>query len=351
MADPPPPAGRAVGRARGRARARTQEELDSIRMPGIALRPPPVGSAGAGDSAGQVGRGRAVTPEGSTSTRGRGVSQERDSVQIPGPGRGNFLRGSVQPAAGAGPDPSSQSRTSGTISSADSVVQPLAQMSLAQGTGVSSASGGNGNGNGIAPSIGRGATRGRRDRQDFYPRTRPDTCTSKQGTSGTPVTVTANFFRLVSKPDWRLLKYRVDMTPEVDETKVRKALVYHHKGTKLQNMIFDGTLLFTDTRLSPTDDVTPVIWTSQRTDGTIVTISLRHVEELMPTDYHYLQFFNLVLRRVLEGMKLQLVGRNYFNPNARINMSNHKLELWPGYETSIRQHEDRYNIFHTFLSK
>merc|ERR1712112_564610 len=38
--------------------------------------------------------------------------------------------------------------------------------------------------------------------------------------------------------------------------------------------------------------------------------------------------------------KLQLMGRNYFNPNARINMSNHKLELWPGYETSIRQHED-----------
>merc|ERR1719348_863584 len=142
------------------------------------------------------------------------------------------------------------------------------------------------------------------------------------------------------KPDRRLLKYRVDMKPDIDFLKKRKAMVYQHKGTKLQNMVFDGTLLFTDTRISPTDDVTPVIWISQTNEGEAIELSLRLVEELQPTDYHYLQFFNLVLRRVLEGMKLQLVGRNFYNPNAAIRMANHRLELWPGYETSIRQHED-----------
>ena len=81
----------------------------------------------------------------------------------------------------------------------------------------------------------------------------------------------------------------------------------------------------------------PYAWS---VEGEAIELSLRLVEELQPTDYHYLQFFNLVLRRVLEGMKLQLVGRSYFNPNAKITMTNHKLELWPGYETSIRQHED-----------
>ena len=39
-------------------------------------------------------------------------------------------------------------------------------------------------------------------------------------------------------------------------------------------------------------------------------------------------------------MQLQLVGRDYFDPGAKIVMANHKLELWPGYQTSIRQHED-----------
>ena len=158
---------------------------------------------------------------------------------------------------------------------------------------------------------------------------------------GKPLEVTTNFFRVVSKPDWRLLKYRVDMKPDIDHTAVRKAMVYQHKGTKLQNMVFDGTLLFTDTRLSPTDEVTPVVWTSEKREGGIVEVSLRLVEELQPSDYHYMQFFNLVMRRILEGMKLQLVGqRNYFDPQAKILMANHKLELWPGYETSIRQHED-----------
>lgn len=105
-------------------------------------------------------------------------------------------------------------------------------------------------------------------------------------------------------------------------------------------MIFDGTLLFTDTRLSPTDDVTPVTWTSTKRDDTVVTLTIKMVEELMPTDYHYMQFFNLILRRAMAGMNLQLVGRNYFDPEARdTSMRNHKLEIWPGYETSIRQHE------------
>jgi hypothetical protein len=33
------------------------------------------------------------------------------------------------------------------------------------------------------------------------------------------------------------------------------------------------------------------------------------------------------------------VGRNYYNPMERIEMKFFKMELWPGYVTSIRQHE------------
>merc|ERR1719342_31113 len=296
------------------------------------MSPPPVGAVV--ETVGAHGRGRATTPDSSISQgRGRGVTPERDSINVPSTGRGAFLRGALasqtQQSQAATVDTSSVRTGS---SSADSLVQPLAQVGLSASSITTSGAGG---GNGSAPSIGRGATRGRRDRQDFQPRTRPETCTSKQGSGGDPLPISCNFFRLVSKPDWRLLKYRVDMSPEIDFTKLRKALVYQHKGTKLKNMIFDGTLLFTDTRLAPTDDVTPVIWTSQRNDGTIVTLSIRLVEELQPSDYHYMQFFNLVLRRVLEGMKLELVGRNYYDPSAKILLSNHKLELWPGYETSL----------------
>lgn len=38
-------------------------------------------------------------------------------------------------------------------------------------------------------------------------------------------------------------------------------------------------------------------------------------------------------------MKLQLVGRNYFDPSARLAIPEFNLEVWPGFVTSIRQHE------------
>merc|ERR1719402_1261582 len=37
---------------------------------------------------------------------------------------------------------------------------------------------------------------------------------------------------------------------------------------------------------------------------------------------------------------MKLVGRNYYDPTAKVELKQFKLELWPGYETSIRQHED-----------
>ena len=37
--------------------------------------------------------------------------------------------------------------------------------------------------------------------------------------------------------------------------------------------------------------------------------------------------------------KLELIRRNYYNPKSSITLGLYKLELWPGYVTSIRQHE------------
>ena len=43
---------------------------------------------------------------------------------------------------------------------------------------------------------------------------------SKQGEAGTKVALKANYFSIRQKPNWRLYQYRVDMTPEIDFTKV-----------------------------------------------------------------------------------------------------------------------------------
>merc|ERR1719228_1263316 len=84
-----------------------------------------------------------------------------------------------------------------------------------------------------------------------------------------------------------------------------------------------------------------MILTSEMREGTKVEITIKEVGEIQPTDYHYMQFFNIVLRSALEKMKLELIRRDYYDPKAAIILKQHKLELWPGYVTSIRQHEEK----------
>ena len=259
-----------------------------------------------------LGRG-AVSP----SNVGRGVSPGKEAPRVASSGRAHH-RGSVTGKPGAVSDTSSS----------------LASMKISSNSGSVAGSSSMGEGG----SVGRGAVRGRRERAtDFYVRTRPDTLQSKKGTLGDEMACASNYFALVAKPNWRLLQYRVDMIPEIDHTKVRKALLYHHKD-KLPKFMFDGTVLFTTTRLDPDDK--PMILTSTRDhDNTTVAITIKLVGEVQPTDYHYMQFFNIVLRSAMEKMQLELIRRNYYDPKAAIILNQYKLELWPGYVTSIRQHE------------
>merc|ERR1719204_667609 len=104
-------------------------------------------------------------------------------------------------------------------------------------------------------------------------------------------------------------------------------MLYSHKDT-LPKMIFDGTMMFTTNRLT-------------QDKSAKIEITIKEVGEVQPTDYHYMQFFNIVLRKAMENMQLELIRRDYYDPKAAIILKQHKLELWPGYVTSIRQHEEK----------
>ena len=152
---------------------------------------------------------------------------------------------------------------SGVSSSDLSLSSSLSSVKLS-GTGTGDGAVVLGAAGGSSQSLGRGATRGRRDRVDqFILRTKPSTLDSKQGAGGKEISLASNYFELIAKPNWRLMQYRVDMKPEVENTKVRKALMYHHKE-QLPKFLFDGTMLFSTTRLN-TDDQ-PIILSSEMND-------------------------------------------------------------------------------------
>ncbi|XP_011301414.1 protein aubergine [Fopius arisanus] len=185
---------------------------------------------------------------------------------------------------------------------------------------------------------GRGTMRGRMVVHPDILNTRPESNTNKNGNIGERIQLLANYFKITTKPDWCLYQYRVDFAPEEDRTIVKKGLLRLHRET-LGSYIFDGTVMYTANRLIPPNGPDMELFGQRRSDGENIRITIRLVGDMVKGDPHYLQFYNIMARRSLEHLQLQLVGRNYFDPAAKVMVAEHKFELWPGYITSIRQHE------------
>jgi hypothetical protein len=49
-------------------------------------------------------------------------------------------------------------------------------------------------------------------------------------------------------------------------------------------------------------------------------ITVRLVGTVEPTDYHYIAFFNILLRSIMEKLGLDLLGRNYYDQKVRESM-------------------------------
>ncbi|KAF6198266.1 hypothetical protein GE061_008013 [Apolygus lucorum] len=180
-----------------------------------------------------------------------------------------------------------------------------------------------------------------RPRSDVPPpsvvKTRPDRINSKKGEAGQKVMLQANYFNLNTRPDWSLYQYRVDFAPEEDRTAVKKRLLRCHEQTIGSGYIFDGTVLFVVTRLHPEP---LVLHTKNEAGDENVRITIKQAGDLVMGDHNYLQLFNIVMRKCLDGLQLQLVGRDFFDALQKVEIRDFNLELWPGYLTSIRQHEN-----------
>ncbi|XP_001949497.1 piwi-like protein Siwi [Acyrthosiphon pisum] len=188
--------------------------------------------------------------------------------------------------------------------------------------------------------IGRGAARGRRQIDvEHYRTPRPQSslgAIGKQGKSGQTVPLLANYFPITSYTNWCLYQYRVDFNPEEDRISTKKGLLGQHRE-RLGGYLFDGTMLFSGSRFDP-----PVfeLTSTRRSDDQIVVITVKFTNVIETGDYANIQVFNLLLRNCLRHLKLTMIGRNFYDPEAKIDMAQYKLQLWPGYETTIGRYED-----------
>ena len=64
------------------------------------------------------------------------------------------------------------------------------------------------------------------------------------------------------------------------------------------------------------------LFSTRTSDEQPVRITVRLVGDLAGGDYHYLQFFNILMRKALGRLQLQLVGRNFFDARAKVRLAN-----------------------------
>ncbi|XP_055594938.1 protein aubergine [Uranotaenia lowii] len=251
---------------------------------------------------GREGRGQA-------STRGSGVAPYGGQSQGPRPAWG------PGPSEGRATAHRDQSAGRSTGSSGDN--------------GNGSSSGGT-----TAGGVPRGALRGRRSIGDTL-RTRALDAPSKHGTTGTPLQLHSNYFKLLKHIEWTLFQYRVDISPQVASARLLQGLVNEHKKL-FGGFLFDGTQLFMVNKLR-SDQLT--LQSRHERTGEVYQLRIVHTGTVDMTNETGIQVLNLILRRAMAGLNLQLVGRNLFDAAAKIAIREYQIELWPGYITSIRQHE------------
>ncbi|KAL5238818.1 hypothetical protein ACI65C_006228 [Semiaphis heraclei] len=158
----------------------------------------------------------------------------------------------------------------------------------------------------------------------------------KQGTSGQPIQLLANYFPMTSFKNWCLYQYRVDFNPEEERISTKRGLLAQHRE-RLRGYLFDGTILFSGSRFDPPNFE---LTSTRRSDDQIVIIKVKFTNVIETGDYANIQVFNLLLRNCLRHLKLTLIGRNFYDPDAKIDIPQHRLQLWPGYKTTIGRYED-----------
>lgn len=165
-------------------------------------------------------------------------------------------------------------------------------------------------------------------------KTKPEAITSKQGKSGHPINLSCNYFKLLTTPTWRIYQYRVDFLPDIESRRVRCGILSQFKDY-LGGYIFDGTKAFTNAKIR--EEHMHFNAVSRKEEE--IEINIKYVGLISMTEWQAVQVLNLILRRSIEGLKLQLVGRNFYDAVAKVNVRDFNIQLWPGYITSIRQHE------------
>ncbi|XP_050438179.1 piwi-like protein Siwi isoform X2 [Adelges cooleyi] len=166
--------------------------------------------------------------------------------------------------------------------------------------------------------------------------------TGKRGSMGSELKLIANYFPITSHTTWELYQYYVTFSPEEDHIGVKKNLLGQHRQRFGGGYLFDGTRIFTNVRLQPESFE---LTSQRRHDNKMFTLKIKFTNVLNNSDYAYIQVFSILMRKCIQYIDLKLIGKNFFDLKAKFDIPEHKLQLLPGYVTSIARYENNQILF------
>lgn len=152
----------------------------------------------------------------------------------------------------------------------------------------------------------------------------------KAGTKGAPIIIGSNHI-VIRCLNEAVYQYHVTFMPNVESMAMRFGMMKEHRSTTGEVVAFDGSILYLPVKLN---DV--VLKSLRRTDNEEVLIKIQMTKILPPSSDLCIPFYNVVLRRIMKIIGLKLVGRNHYDPESAIVIGKHRLQVWPGFSTSIK---------------
>uniref|UniRef100_A0A8B9FUK3 Piwi-like protein 2 n=1 Tax=Amazona collaria TaxID=241587 RepID=A0A8B9FUK3_9PSIT len=154
----------------------------------------------------------------------------------------------------------------------------------------------------------------------------------KPAPKGTTLAVGLNSVRIQCQNE-AVYQYHVTFSPEVPCRSVRLAMLKEHQAVTGDVTAFDGSILFLPIQLPQL----VTLKVQRRSDGEEVTITIQITKVLEPSSNLCIPFYNVVFRRVMRILDMQLVGRNFFEPAQATVLQHYRLQIWPGYAVSIQK--------------
>lgn len=162
----------------------------------------------------------------------------------------------------------------------------------------------------------RGSIQGDRpDRNVELIKTRPDHISTKKGNTGRNFMVKANYFQLKSSIQWQIFHYHVEFIPEIENAAFRNRLLADQRA-RLGGFLYDrGASIYTAKQL---ENEKIEISTRDRDEREIL-IKITRVGIISPLENRSIQVLNIIVKKSLKELDLQRVGRDFFDPAARVN--------------------------------